>query len=115
MHEALILVIKGMLGGTLVLGFSLISQGVSPKRFAGLFGAAPAVAIAGLAVLAIDKGGHAAQEAATGMIAGAVGMSAYAAVSVLTLRSQAGLRASLLALPVWLALAGFGVLVLVLT
>ena len=51
MHDVLILAIKGLVGGTLVLAFALLSQSLDPKRFAGLFSAAPAVALAGLAAI----------------------------------------------------------------
>jgi hypothetical protein len=48
LSDPVILVIKGVAGGSLVVAFALLSEGLSPKRFAGLFSAAPAVALAGL-------------------------------------------------------------------
>jgi uncharacterized membrane protein (GlpM family) len=105
MHEVLILAIKGLAGGSLVLVFALISQGLSPKRFAGLFSAAPAVAIAGLIVVVLDKGAHAAREDSFGMIAGAAGMVAYAACAVPLLRRTRAWRAAAGALPAWIAVA----------
>jgi hypothetical protein len=62
-----------------VVAFALLSAGLSPKRFAGLFSAAPAVALAGLTIVVLDKGSHDAHENAAGMIAGGAGMVAYAA------------------------------------
>jgi len=47
LSDPVILVIKGLAGGGLVVTFALLSEGLSPKRFAGLFSAAPAVALAG--------------------------------------------------------------------
>jgi hypothetical protein len=35
-----------MAGGALVVAFALLSETLKPKRFAGLFSAAPAVALA---------------------------------------------------------------------
>jgi len=79
-------VIKGLGAGTLVVTLSLLSQGLEPKRFAGLLSAAPAVALAGLAVTLLDKGAHDAHQAATGMIAGATAMAVYAAAVIPLLR-----------------------------
>jgi uncharacterized membrane protein (GlpM family) len=105
-HEIAILAFKGLAGGTLVVMFALLSEGLSPKRFAGLFSAAPAVAIAGLTIALLDKGPHEAHEGATGMIAGSAGMIAYAAWAVRLLsRTRASLAAAI-ALGAWVAAAG---------
>ncbi len=56
------LAVKALAGGGLVVAFALLSEALSPKRFAGLFSAAPAVALAGLSVVLLDKGSHAAHE-----------------------------------------------------
>ena len=76
MHDALILVLKGLAGGCLVVAFALLSESLDPKRFAGPFGAAPAVAIAGLTIALLEQGAHEAHLSAIGMIAGGVGMNA---------------------------------------
>jgi hypothetical protein len=104
-HDVLIIAIKGLVGGGLVVAFALLSEGLSPKRFAGLFSAAPAVAIAGLTVVVIGESTHKAHENAIGMIAGSVGMVAYATAAVpLLRRKRAGLAAGL-ALAAWTAAA----------
>jgi uncharacterized membrane protein (GlpM family) len=105
-HEVLILAVKGLAGGLLVVAFALLSEGLKPKRFAGLFSAAPAVAIAGLAIALLDKGPHEAHENAIGMIAGALGMAAYAAAAIPLLRRLRASAAALLALLGWMAVAG---------
>jgi uncharacterized membrane protein (GlpM family) len=105
MHEVLILAIKGLAGGTLVLLFALISHSLDPKRFAGLFSAAPAVALAGLAVTLLDKGAHDAHQSSAGMIAGAAGMAVYAAAVIPLLRRMKAPVASMAALGAWTALA----------
>lgn len=99
------MIVKAFAGGTLVVVFSLISESVQPKRFAGLFGAAPAVAIAGLAVTVVSKGIVDARDNSLGMIAGCAGMAAYAAVTVLLLKRWAPLTSSVAGLAVWLAVA----------
>jgi uncharacterized membrane protein (GlpM family) len=104
-HDAVILVIKGLVGGALVVAFALLSQGLSPKRFAGLFSAAPAVALAGLTIALVDKGAHEARQNSVGMLAGAAGMMAYAAVVVPLLRRVSAGRAAVLALGGWTLVA----------
>lgn len=113
-HELLILAIKGAGGGTLVVGFALISQMVTPKRFAGLFSAAPAVALVGLTVAILDKGAGDAHQAAVGMIAGSAGMIAYALTVVPLLRRMPAARAAATGLSAWVlaaALVGLPVLI----
>jgi Protein of unknown function (DUF3147) len=88
-----------------VLAFSVLAQALSPKRFAGLFSAAPAVAIAGLIVVLLDKGAHEAHQNTTGMIAGATGMVAYAALVVPLLARTRAVFAATLALGGWLGVA----------
>jgi uncharacterized membrane protein (GlpM family) len=104
--DVLILLAKGGAGGALVVAFALLSEGLSPKRFSGLFSAAPAVAIAGLTITVLDKGAHEAHESAAGMIAGAAGMIAYAAAAVPLLRRQRAVKAAALSLSAWLVVAG---------
>jgi uncharacterized membrane protein (GlpM family) len=104
-HDLLILALKGLAGGTLVVAFALLSAGLSPKRFAGLFSAAPAVAIAGLAIVLLDKMPHDAHQNAVGMIAGSAGMIAYAAAVVPLLRRRRAPAAAMIALTAWAAAA----------
>src|SRR3954447_22744103 len=99
------LAVKGVAGGALVVAFALVSETLEPKRFAGLFSAAPAVALAGMAVVLLTKGSLAARENAIGMIAGGVGLVAYAAAVVPLLRRTKAPRASLLAMPIWVVTA----------
>ena len=87
MHEILILAIKGLAGGGLVVAFALPSEGLAPKRCAGLFSAAPAVALASMTLVLVDKGAYEAHQNATGMIAGDAGTVAYAAAAVPLLRT----------------------------
>lgn len=105
MHDVAILAIKGLAGGGLVLAFALICETLTPKRFAGLFSAAPAVAIAGLIITVLDKGAHDAHQSSVGMLAGAAGMVAYAAAVVPLLRRRRASRAATLAMSAWLVVA----------
>jgi uncharacterized membrane protein (GlpM family) len=109
-HDVLVLAIKGLAGGALVCVFALLSQSLAPKRFAGLFSAAPAVALAGLAVVLVDKGAHTAHEQTLGMVAGGAGMIAYAAAVVPLLRRFGATVASATGLVAWVGVAAVGLL-----
>lgn len=105
MHDVAILAIKALAGGSLVVVFALLSEALSPKRFAGLFSAAPSIALASLIVTVLDKGSHDARESGVGMLAGSAGMMAYAACAIPLLRRLRAGRAAGLALAGWLAVA----------
>ena len=100
-----IIVVKAVAGGALVVAFALVSEGLEPKRFAGLFGAAPAVALAGLTIVVLDKGPHEAHQSSVGMLAGCAGMVAYAVAVVPLLRRMRASRAATVALSAWFAAA----------
>lgn len=105
MHDVAILAIKAVAGGALVLAFALISETLAPKRFAGLFSAAPAVAIAGLIITLLDKGAHDAHQSSVGMLAGTAGLVVYAAAVVPLLRRTPASRAAAMAISAWLLVA----------
>jgi hypothetical protein len=58
--------------------FALLGQVLHPKRFSGLFSAAPSIAVAGLIITVVDKGDHDATLSAIGMMFGAVGFVVFA-------------------------------------
>lgn len=105
MADAISVLVKALAGGALVVLFALLSESLAPKRFAGLFGAAPAVAIAGLAVTLVSKGVLDARDGTLGMVAGSAGMAAYACVTVLLLKGVSPLASSVSGLAVWGAVA----------
>jgi uncharacterized membrane protein (GlpM family) len=105
-RDVVSLIAKALAGGALVVVFALVCECSTPKRFAGLFGAAPAVAIAGLIVTLVAKGAHDAREATIGMLAGCAGMAAYAMATASWLKRMRPLAASGLALGVWAVVAG---------
>ncbi|MGC1184973.1 MAG: DUF3147 family protein [Candidatus Dormiibacterota bacterium] len=93
--------IHALAGGLLVVGFSLLAETVQPKDFAGLFSAAPSIALASLVLTVIAMGSKAAGLAASGMVAGGLGMVAFCALAVVTVRRHRAIQGSLLASPVW--------------
>ena len=97
-------------GGVLVSLFAFLGDVFRPKSFAGLFGAAPSIALATLwLTIAADGKQYAAIEARS-MVAGAVAFLVYASVtSKIRMRYKPrALTATLSLLPVWVGVA-FGV------
>jgi hypothetical protein len=107
-EEVVLLAIKTLAGGVLVVAFALIGEAARPKRFSGLFSAAPAVALASLVIIVVAKGAHDARSASLGMIAGSVGMVACCMVAVRVVPRLHVLPASALVWATWLVVA-FGV------
>jgi hypothetical protein len=105
LNEVGILALRGLAGGSLVVAFALISEIVKPKAFAGLFAAAPSVAIASLTITVITEGASKAHQASIGMAAGAVGMAACCALAAAVIPRLKALRGSLLAIAGWAAVA----------
>jgi hypothetical protein len=94
--------LKALVGGTLVIAFSTLGDSLKPKAFAGLFAAAPSVALASLALTVLTTGPSKAAVSSRGMIAGAFGMVAYCiAASALVKRFGAGVG-SVVAYVFWL-------------
>ena len=67
-----------LLGGLMVSLFALIGDVVRPKRFAGIFGGAPSVALATLALTAVKSGPLTASVEARSMILSSLGFVLYA-------------------------------------
>ena len=98
--------LKSIVGGLAVVAFSLLGQAGHPKRFAGLFSAAPSVALASLAMTLMTKGPDATVPYAQGMLIGSAGMIAYCVVSLLLIDRLHALLGSVLAWLAWFAVAG---------
>jgi hypothetical protein len=102
---ALLICFKAVDGGLFVALFAVLGEMLQPKRFAGIFGASPAVALANLLVIALVKGDASARYAATGMIAGAVALAVACAAAIPAVRRWGALRGSAVLWAVWI-LAG---------
>ena len=98
--------LKALAGGLLVVAFSLVGQVVQPKRFAGVFTAAPAVALASLLLTAHVKGVGMAVPQATGMIVGSAGMIVYCIFTLFAVDRFHALLGSIGAWLAWFAVAG---------
>ena len=108
------LLILFLVGGAIVSLFAMLGDVLRPKSFAGLFAAAPSVALATVS-LTIHKEGKAfaALEAKT-MIFGALAFLLYAALASLILRrgKLSALSTALVLMPVWFGVS-FGLLAVV--
>jgi hypothetical protein len=101
------LLFRFLVGGLIVSFFAALADVLKPKSFAGLFGAAPSVGLATLALtIAADGKSYAATEARS-MAAAAIGVLAYACVaSRLMMRYRWGaLASSASALALWFAIS----------
>jgi hypothetical protein len=92
---------KFLAGGAMVVLFALVSESFEPKRFAGLFSAAPSVLLASLIVTIVLEGTTPARESASGAVAGAVGLVAFALASAWAVYRFKGLVGSLVSLVPW--------------
>ncbi|HZQ20618.1 MAG TPA: DUF3147 family protein [Terriglobales bacterium] len=100
-------IIRFFIGGLVVSAFSLISDLLKPKTFAGLFGAAPSIALATLGLTVLKQGPQYAASEAHSMVFGAIALFCYAvATSYVLLRFRfATLPVTILGLFFWLGVA----------
>jgi glucan phosphoethanolaminetransferase (alkaline phosphatase superfamily) len=106
-------VVRFLVGGAVVSAFAMLGDVLRPKSFAGLFGAAPSVALATLGIAVYQHGaGYAAQQSRS-MMAGAVALALYSIVvcHLLVRARLSAAPATLLSLIVWL-IASVGLLFL---
>lgn len=104
MHEMLL---RFAIGGAVVSLFAMLGDVFRPKSFAGLFGAAPSIALATLGLtIARDGKAYAAIESRS-MMLGAAAFCVYAAlVSWVMMRWRpSALKTTLALMPVWLAVS----------
>jgi uncharacterized membrane protein (GlpM family) len=103
------ILIRFLVGGTVVSAFAVIGDLLKPKSFAGLFGAAPSVALATLGLTVATEGTSYAATEAHSMMAGAIAFTAYAScVSWVMMRYRLNaLLVTICSIPLWLG-AAFG-------
>jgi len=74
------LAIRFLVGGLVVSLFAVIGGALKPKSFAGLFAAAPSVALATITLTVLKKGTEYATIEAQSMMLGAIAFLVYAAL-----------------------------------
>ena len=101
------IVIRFLVGGVVVSAFAIMGDLLKPKSFAGLFGAAPSVALATLGLTVATEGASYAAIEARSMMAGAIAFFVYAwCVSWVMMRYKPkALWATICAMPLWLGTA----------
>ena len=94
-------------GGVVVSAFAVLGDVLRPKTFAGLFGAAPSVALATLSLALWKEGGAYASIEGRSMILGSFALALYSlAVCQLLMRARwSALAATTTAILLWLVLA----------
>jgi hypothetical protein len=99
------LILRFVIGGSVVSAFAALSDVLKPKSFAGLFGAAPSIALATLGLTIAANGKMYAATEARSMIAGALVFFLYAYLcSWLMLRRKLkAMVVTISALGAWLA------------
>lgn len=103
--EILQIVSKAIAGGLLVSLISAVGETLSPKRFAGVFSAAPSVALAGLLVTVGFEGPLDARRGCIGMVSGAVAFVVYATIAPPMMRRLGVLKGSAAAVLAWAAVS----------
>jgi predicted membrane protein len=100
-------VIRFIAGGAVVSVFAVLGDLWRPKSFAGLFGAAPAVALATLTLGFWKEGSAYVAVEGRSMVLGALGMALYSIVvcQLLVRARMSALTATICAMAVWLASA----------
>lgn len=93
-----------LIGGIMVSFFSVLAEIFRPKSFAGLFGAAPSIALATIGITIAHHGRPYAAVEARSMIFGAIAFLLYAAcVCWMLIRfKRRALVATIALMPVWL-------------
>lgn len=101
------LALRFIIGGLTVSAFAIIGDLLKPKSFAGLFGAAPSVALAGLALVILTKGSVYAAVEGRSMAGGAVAFCLYTACAgwLIMRRNVAARLAAAALIPLWFAAA----------
>jgi len=101
------ILIRFLVGGAVVSAFAIIGDLLKPKRFAGLLGAAPSVALATLGLTVASEGASFTATEARSMMAGAIAFTAYAScVSWVMMRYKLkALWVTVGAVPLWLGIA----------
>ena len=97
------LILRFLIGGAVVSMFAILGDVLRPKSFAGLFGAAPSIALATLG-LTIHRNGKAfASVEARSMVFGAIGFLVYSSLVSWALRRYRPptLLATVALMPIW--------------
>ncbi len=101
------LVLRFLIGGAVVSFFAVVAETLKPQSFAGMFGAAPSIALATIGITIAHHGTAYATTEARSMVFSALGFFCYAsAASWFLMRVKiSALTAAVALLPVWLGVS----------
>lgn len=102
-----LILIRFLIGGITVSVFSVLGDLFKPKSFAGLFGAAPSVALATLALSVVVEGTSNAAAQSASMMISSIALFCYASCIswIMMHRPMRAILATLLFLPIWAAVS----------
>lgn len=97
------LLLRFLIGGAVVSSFSILGDVLRPKSFAGLFGAAPSIALATIGLTIAKHGKAYAAVEARSMVAGSIGFCVYAWLAswALVHREARSPVVTIALLPIW--------------
>jgi len=101
------LIIRFVVGGLVVSAFAVLGSLFKPASFAGLFGAAPSVALATVTLAVLKNGREYAAVESRSMLAGAIalGAAAWIVCQLMMRRNIHALQATLCSIASWFAVA----------
>jgi hypothetical protein len=101
------ILVRFLVGGAVVSVFAIVGDLLKPKSFAGLFGAAPSVALATLGLTVASEGASYAATEARSMMAGSVAFFFYASFAswVMMRYKLKALWVTICSIPLWLGVA----------
>src|SRR5579884_3692417 len=108
LHMLIELAAKFLVGGTLVVTFAIINDTIRPHYAAGIFAAAPSIALANLGITYGVHGPMTVHSEAVGMVAGAIAMVGYVLTAEPAIKRTSALSGSLMTIAVWIILGAAG-------
>ena len=101
------LIVRFLVGGAIVSVFAMLGDVVRPKSFAGLFSAAPSVALATMPLTIHKEGKPFAAHEAASMLLASVAFIVYAAAASYILRRyrHGALFTTILTMPIWIGIS----------
>lgn len=101
------LIVRFLVGGAIVSVFAMLGDVLRPKSFAGLFSAAPSVALATVTLTIYKEGKPYAAHEAASMLLAAVAFIVYAAAASYVLRRyrRGALFTTIVTMPVWIGIS----------
>jgi hypothetical protein len=100
-------VLRFLIGGAVISAFALLGDVLRPKSFAGLFGAAPSIALATVGLTIARHGKDYAATEGRSMVLGAIAFCVYAYLvsQALVRYRRSTMATTLVLLPVWLGVS----------